>query len=86
MQELFTRTRPFHDVLRVELLPIRIVRGPPERPTNKDTCFRMTDQWWELCSACWVRPPSLRPTISDISQRIIKIVYSIFVMTGLAAN
>ncbi|KAI6127878.1 kinase-like domain-containing protein [Pisolithus croceorrhizus] len=42
-----------------------ILTGPPERPSEEDTCFRMTDEWWALCSRCWTREPSSRISISD---------------------
>ncbi|KAG6329145.1 hypothetical protein ID866_9944 [Astraeus odoratus] len=68
--ELFTRSPPFHDCGNISSIMVRILRGPPERPTQESTCHRMTDAWWELCSSCWRKRPSSRPAILEIMDRI----------------
>lgn len=64
LQELFTRSFPFHDIQDVKQ---RIVKGPPERPSD---CSRLTDKWWEIFSSCWERDPRLRPSIGEMTRRV----------------
>lgn len=68
--ELFVRKIPFHDVRNVVGVTQRILQGPPDRPSNEDTRSRMTKRWWHMCSSCWNREPSLRPTMLHIVQKI----------------
>ncbi|KAG6326337.1 hypothetical protein ID866_12752, partial [Astraeus odoratus] len=64
--ELFTREYPFPNIQSIRGIILRILRGPPERPSDESTCSRMTDDWWKICSLCWKREPSTRPEMSDI--------------------
>ncbi|KIM54861.1 hypothetical protein SCLCIDRAFT_30817 [Scleroderma citrinum Foug A] len=65
--ELFTRQRPFPEIDTLPRLIIRIIlRGPPDRPSDETTCFRLTDEWWNICLSCWHSDPMTRPRISDI--------------------
>ncbi|KAG6329426.1 hypothetical protein ID866_9663 [Astraeus odoratus] len=64
--ELFTREYPFPNIQSIHGLVLRILRGPPERPSDESTCSRMTNDWWEICSLCWKREPSTRPEMTDI--------------------
>lgn len=68
--ELFTRSMPFHTIKGLSGLVIRISKGPPDRPTDAETCSRMTDDWWNICQSCWNYEPSLRPPISTILRMI----------------
>ncbi|KAI6123747.1 kinase-like domain-containing protein [Pisolithus croceorrhizus] len=63
--ELLTSKVPYHGLKTITSVLFGILQGPPERPSNVDTCFRMTDEWWELCSRCWTREPSSRISMSD---------------------
>ncbi|KAI6096355.1 kinase-like domain-containing protein [Pisolithus croceorrhizus] len=63
--ELFTRKAPYHTLKTVTRILFGILAGPPERPSEEDTYFRMTDEWWALCSRCWTREPSSRLSMSD---------------------
>lgn len=67
--ELFTRKPPHHDIPDTRKVILRILNGPPTRPTDQSTCSRLTDDWWELCSLCW-KDESSRPPISNIVSRI----------------
>ncbi|KAL4070277.1 kinase-like domain-containing protein [Scleroderma citrinum] len=71
--ELFTRDLPFSGLSGVRDIMLRIFRGPPDRPSDESTCHRLTERWWDLCSACWNQEPSLRPTMSQIVHRITAI-------------
>ncbi|KAG6336078.1 hypothetical protein ID866_3004 [Astraeus odoratus] len=66
-----TALNPFHDHARsMASLVNRIVQGPPSRPADEATCYRMTHEWWNICYACWQDGPALRPKISRIITRI----------------
>ncbi|KAG6330236.1 hypothetical protein ID866_8853 [Astraeus odoratus] len=65
--ELLTRQRPFHNFHTASSVVSQIVQGRlPCRPTDESTCFRMTDEWWEMCTSCWSMDPSRRPHMSSI--------------------
>ncbi|KIM64160.1 hypothetical protein SCLCIDRAFT_661064 [Scleroderma citrinum Foug A] len=72
--ELFTRITPFSGYSGVRDVMVRVFQGPPDRPSDENTCHRLTDQWWDLCSACWNPEPSLRLTMSQIVDKITAIV------------
>ncbi|KAI6030719.1 kinase-like domain-containing protein [Pisolithus orientalis] len=67
--ELFTRKPPYHDIPDTRNVIARILDGPPARPTDQSTCSRLTDEWWEICSLCWMDESS-RSAISDIANKI----------------
>jgi len=48
----------------------RIVQGPPERPNDKASLSRLTDEWWNICNLCWEQEPSKRSSISGISREL----------------
>ncbi|KAI6125658.1 kinase-like domain-containing protein [Pisolithus croceorrhizus] len=68
--ELFTRDVPFNSITSLPAVMLQVLEGPPDRPSLKSTCFRMTGDWWELCLSCWKRDPSARPQTSEILSRI----------------
>ncbi|KAL4067213.1 kinase-like domain-containing protein [Scleroderma yunnanense] len=70
--ELFTGKLPFHDISQTQGVIIRIMKGPPDRPSGESTYFRMTDKWWAVCLRCWTVVPS-RPQISQIVDKINEI-------------
>jgi len=75
VQELFTRKDPFHDVRNgVYAIVIRVMKGPPNRPSDADTCYRMTEQWWNIFLSCWNHDASKRPTILQVLSHIFQIV------------
>lgn len=71
--ELFTRKKPWHQ-LTERVAAAQIFRGNlPRRPSNAETCSRLTDRWWAVCLQCWGPDPALRPTIVDVLQATSKI-------------
>ncbi|KAI6039737.1 kinase-like domain-containing protein [Pisolithus marmoratus] len=68
--ELFTRDIPFNAISLLPAVMLRILEGLPDRPSSNSTCFRMTEDWWQLCLSCWQSDPSARPQISEILTRI----------------
>ncbi|KAI6014913.1 hypothetical protein PISMIDRAFT_687935 [Pisolithus microcarpus 441] len=69
--ELFTRTIPFPDCPRFENVIFRLITGKlPLRPSEESTLSRMTDEWWEICTACWILEPSLRPSTEEITEKV----------------
>ena len=74
VQELFTRHYPFSEISSLGPLLARIVGGQFDRPSDESTCFRLSDEWWELCSMCWKRKPVDRPNISYVVQKIDQIM------------
>ncbi|KAL4072439.1 kinase-like domain-containing protein [Scleroderma yunnanense] len=70
--ELFTRVPPFHPSPNPTSVMVKILRGVPNRPSMESACSRLTDEWWNLCLLCWNREPSLRPSMSDIVDRVMK--------------
>ncbi|KAI6041384.1 kinase-like domain-containing protein [Pisolithus marmoratus] len=66
--ELFTRKPPLHEIPDTRNVIVRILAGPPTRPTDQSTCSRLTDEWWEICSLCW-KDESSRLPISDIASK-----------------
>ncbi|KAI6165816.1 kinase-like domain-containing protein [Pisolithus thermaeus] len=75
--ELFSRRYPLHPVQTKGHLVCCILRGPPSRPSNESTNFRLCDNWWSVCSECWNHEPSARPAMNGIVTRIKQ-----FNMTG----
>ena len=73
-QELFTRKTPFR---RSPVDVLSKIRGEQlvDRPSDEETCSRMTDQWWDICLSCWNRTLSRRPTMTDIVKKIEEMVY-----------
>ncbi|KAI6006315.1 kinase-like domain-containing protein, partial [Pisolithus orientalis] len=63
--ELFTGKAPYHEQKSITAILFRILEGQPTRPSDEDTNFRMTDEWWALCSRCWNNKPSRRISMSD---------------------
>ena len=76
LQELFTREDPFYPVRGINAITRRILKGPPDRPSPKTTCFPLTDEWWNVFSKCWHIEPSSRPTMADVANKIEEIVCS----------
>ena len=72
LQELFTR----EDHFGFHAVAITMRKGPPDRPSAENTCFRLTDEWWGICSECWHRDPSSRPTMLQVVEKIEQIVCS----------
>ncbi|KAG6329872.1 hypothetical protein ID866_9218 [Astraeus odoratus] len=73
--ELFTRKYPFPDLNGQGAIVSRISHGPlPLRPTNVDTQYRMTDEWWAIVCWCWKHKPTERTNISTIVENIKHIV------------
>lgn len=70
LQELLTTQSPFHEIPGLRAVISRIMQGPPNRPSDKDTCGRLTNAWWNVCYSCWHRLPSQRPPISDVLRRL----------------
>ncbi|KIM53489.1 hypothetical protein SCLCIDRAFT_1222715 [Scleroderma citrinum Foug A] len=48
----------------------RIMSDTPDRPTEESTSSRLTDVWWALCTSCWNRTPTSRPSIAEIATRV----------------
>ncbi|KAI6142836.1 kinase-like domain-containing protein [Pisolithus tinctorius] len=64
--ELFTRKLPYHDRVNITSIQLRIILGPPVRPSDEDTLDRMTDNWWDVCSRCLRMDPSSRIKAGDV--------------------
>ena len=76
-QELFTRKPPFHEKQLGPSIIHRILQGPPNRPTDESTCFRLTDAWWSVFLLCWDSEPSSRLQIPEIIQKLEEIMVSV---------
>ncbi|KIM53149.1 hypothetical protein SCLCIDRAFT_139595, partial [Scleroderma citrinum Foug A] len=74
--ELFTREDPFHPINGTIPILMRILKGPPDRPSAENTRSRLTDEWWCICSECWYSNPSMRPTMLQVAKKIEQIVCS----------
>ncbi|KAI6094564.1 kinase-like domain-containing protein [Pisolithus sp. B1] len=71
--ELFTRKPPFHP-LKPTAAMLRICRREtPCRPSDEETCSRLTGPWWNVCLKCWEYEPASRPTIADVLQDVANI-------------
>ncbi|KAG6329386.1 hypothetical protein ID866_9703 [Astraeus odoratus] len=68
--ELLTRADPFSNIRGIRTITTRIFRGPPDRPSNEETCGRLTEQWWKTMLLCWEQTPTSRPTMSHLLQKI----------------
>ena len=75
LQELFTREDPFFPC-RGTTIMMRMMKGLPDRPSAENTCSRLTDEWWGICSECWHSDPSMRPTMLQVAEKIEQIVCS----------
>jgi len=74
MQELLTRKNPFY-YLRVSELIFKIMKGHIlERPSIEDTCSRMSNMWWDMCTHCWNYDPPSRPMMTYMVGQIEKMV------------
>ena len=70
-QELFIRKRPYGHLGHHATIKFHIIRTRErERPTLEDTCSRLTDEWWNICSSCWTRDPLRRPSILTVIEGI----------------
>lgn len=68
---LFTRAVPFPDCRNPANVLGRLVKGKlPTRPTGQSTQFHLSDAWWKICTSCWRRDPSSRPTMKDVIEKI----------------
>ncbi|KIM62181.1 hypothetical protein SCLCIDRAFT_1215533 [Scleroderma citrinum Foug A] len=67
--ELFTAKHPFYN--QPHPLFRRMMKGPPNRPTRQETYSRLTNKWWQICSSCWKRDPSFRPSMSELIKAIV---------------
>ncbi|KAG6329601.1 hypothetical protein ID866_9487 [Astraeus odoratus] len=81
--ELFTGKIPFQNIWSLPLLQLRILRGPPDRPGDEESRFRMTDEWWSICTSCWASDPSSRPQMADVVEDVRRIFVS-FLSISLA--
>lgn len=68
--ELLTTQPPYHDIPGLRAVISRIMQGPPDRPSDKDTCGRLTNAWWNVCFSCWHRSPSYRPPIAEVLRML----------------
>ncbi|KAI6039008.1 kinase-like domain-containing protein, partial [Pisolithus marmoratus] len=69
--ELFTRAVPFPSCRNSGSVLGRLMKGKlPPRPAEESTQFRLTDAWWEICTSCWKRDPSSRPTVKNIMEKL----------------
>lgn len=66
--ELFTRQASPSYHRHPSTLQARGVQVIPNRPSDKETRFRMTDQWWGICSSCW-NPDPLSPSMRHIVEK-----------------
>ncbi|KAG6335519.1 hypothetical protein ID866_3573 [Astraeus odoratus] len=66
--ELFTRKPPFNEIRSLRTVLARILRGPPDRPSDESTLSRLTDEWWTLCLSCWTWDVLCRPSMFDIGE------------------
>jgi len=73
-QELFTRADPFHPISATTAIVMKILKGPPDRPSAENTYFRLTDEWWGICTECWHSDPPMRPTMLRVAKKIEQIV------------
>lgn len=72
--ELFTRQKPFHQFNSSKTVTARILHyKTPDRPSDEETCSRLTDEWWAICQECWNPEPSSRPTITHVLEVITNI-------------
>ncbi|KAG6329649.1 hypothetical protein ID866_9440, partial [Astraeus odoratus] len=73
--ELFTRTDPYPSCPTTIAVITSIALGKsPERPNEKDTGARLTDEWWNMLNMCWKFKPNDRISIEEI-VKAIKILY-----------
>ena len=77
IQELFTCKTPFADIPTFAGLIAAITQRLPDRPSDEDTHSRMTQMWWDMCSKCWNKIPSSRPTMATLVNCIAEIVGSL---------
>ncbi|KAI5984986.1 kinase-like domain-containing protein [Pisolithus orientalis] len=74
--ELFTRAIPFHGCGSIKHVIDMLFAGRlPPRPSEESTQFRLTDEWWSICTSCWGRDPSSRPTMQDIIEKVRFAIY-----------
>ncbi|KAL4081726.1 kinase-like domain-containing protein [Scleroderma yunnanense] len=68
--ELFTREVPFSSLVPWAAVALEILKAPPDRPSDDLTHYRMTHDWWAICSNCWASDPQLRPSMSHLLNTI----------------
>jgi len=76
LQELCTREDPFHPISGTASIVMRILKGPPDRPSAENTYFPFTDEWWGIFSECWHSKPLSRPTMFQVANKIEQTVRS----------
>ena len=67
---IFTRKVPYAEIPSIPAVVLKVMERSPIRPSPETTCSRMTEEWWEICFACWHRDPMQRPPITDVLSRI----------------
>ena len=72
-QELFTRQVPFNEFQGPSVI-FKILCGSPDRPSDENTCSRMTPSWWNILTSCLKFIAQQRPTIMTVVNEIAKIV------------
>ncbi|KAL4080534.1 kinase-like domain-containing protein [Scleroderma citrinum] len=64
--ELFTREAPFAAIPSVPAVVLKVMHELPDRPSSESTLCRMTEEWWNMCLACWHRDARQRPLIREL--------------------
>ena len=65
-QELFIRKRSYGHLWHPGMITSHILLKEREPPSLEDTCSRLTDEWWKMCSSCWTRDPLQRPSMLTV--------------------
>ncbi|PFH50547.1 hypothetical protein AMATHDRAFT_60805 [Amanita thiersii Skay4041] len=70
--ELMTHQQPYANIKRTTEVVLKIYEGKlPERPNNWNAMRRgLTDEMWELLTACWAAEPKNRPSIQEVLNRL----------------
>lgn len=68
--QVYTGRPPFADVSNEAQIILGILSGKrPSRPASPDEA--MSDSLWEIAQECWLEAPESRPSISQVSDRIL---------------
>jgi hypothetical protein len=77
--QVFSRKRPFDEIVRDPAVMIEIVvkNRRPSRPRDIASARQLNDSVWALMERSWNLDPSDRPTMSDIYFLFSSLVTSI---------
>lgn len=68
-QELLTKSVPYSDMGEYQVI-LHIAKGDSPLPENIDQSPAIERDLWSVCQECWIKEPSMRPTMMEIMSKL----------------